>query len=131
MPRAVEFSVGLNESGADPALLSTFGGVGTATNHLIEGLVDGESEFLAANGSLQSCRHVKLIEGKDSTGIRGPPGDGDFGPREDSLGVGLKKALWGKFAGDGHQSISIGLGGIGEGMGRGEERGGGFQGSKL
>ena len=44
MPRAVEFSVGLDKSGADPALFSTFGGVGTATNHLIEGLIDGEGE---------------------------------------------------------------------------------------
>ena len=131
MAHPMKLAIGLNESGADPALFPTLGGLGAAADYLIEGLVDGESEFLAANGSLQSCRHVKLIEGKDSTGIRGPPGDGDFGPREDSLGVGLKKALWGKFAGDGHQSISIGLGGIGEGMGRGEEGGGGFQGSKL
>jgi hypothetical protein len=122
----MEFPIGLNEGGANPALFPTFARLGTATDYLIKGLVDGESEFLTSNGSLQSSRNVELIEGKDSTGIWGPPGDGDFGPREDSLGIGLKKALWGKFAGHGHQSISIGLGGIGEGMGRGEERGGGF-----
>ena len=93
MAHPMKLAIGLNEGGANPAFLPPLGGLGAATDDFLKGLIDGESEFLAANGSLQSCRHVKLIEGKDSTGIRGPPGDGDFGPREDSLGVGLEKAV--------------------------------------
>ena len=58
---AVELAVCLNKGGTNPAFLPAFGRLGAATDHLIEGLVDGEGEFLASNRSLQSCWNVQLI----------------------------------------------------------------------
>ena len=131
MTHLVKLAVCLNESGADPAFFPSLGGLGAAADYLIEGLVDGESEFVASDRSFQSCRNVELIQGKDSPGIGRPPGDGSFGPRKDALGVGFEKALASEFAGDGHQSVPIGFGGIGQGVGGGEEGGGEFQGARL
>ena len=127
MAALIKLGVCLDEGWPDPALFTTQGRLGTATNHLRKGLVDGEAELAAPDSPLKPAGDMQLFQRQDSPRIRRPPGDRVFRPWEDALGVGLKQSFGRQILGNGHQPVPVGLGRIGKGIGRAEKGGGKLQ----
>lgn len=102
MSELVQVFVGEDEFLGDPAGFAV-GAAGAVADDLVEGLVEGDAEWVLTEAAFEASGDVKAVPFEDGTRIGRPPSDGVDRPREEASSIGGEQLPGAEVAADGHE----------------------------